>query len=152
MPYYAETKHFDYSCHQLFELVADVESYPQFLPWCKATRITERYDDYFIAEMVICFKQITESYVSKVKLQPPEALQGECRIDVELIKGPFRHLANHWHFTAEGTGCQVNFSVDFQFRIPMLEKVIGPLFARASEKMVGAFSDRANTLYTSTSA
>lgn len=147
MPHHSETTHYPYPPQQLYDLVADVEKYPEFLPWCRAARILERHEGYFTAELIISFKHITERYTSKVIGTPPE-YRNAGRIDVELIKGPFKHLSNHWEFTPEGdSGTQLDFSVDFAFKNIILDKLIGSLFTRATEKMVGAFSKRAQELY-----
>lgn len=142
MPSHRETLLVPYSREQLFDLVADVEKYPQFLPWCRAARIHERGEGYFIAELLIAFKGIRESYTSRVELNRPEA------IHVTMVKGPFHHLVNHWRFTTEPEGqtC-IHFDLDFRFSSRLLETLIGALFTRATEKMVGAFRDRAEQLY-----
>jgi len=143
-----ETRHFPYSTNQLYELVAGVELYPEFLPWCRATRILERKDTYFTAEMIIAFKQLRESYISRVETSPPAGHNTEARIDVTLVSGPFHTLENHWHFLPNPDGgCDVHLSLKFQFKSKLLDSVMGPLFGRAEEKMVGAFSDRAHALY-----
>jgi coenzyme Q-binding protein COQ10 len=148
MHHHEETQHFPYSTSQLYALVADVEKYPEFLPWCRATRIIERFENAFTAEMVIAFKQLRESYVSRVNLTPPVSDNAEARIDVGLVSGPFQTLDNHWHFTpAPQGGCNVHLVLKFQFKSKLLDTIMGPLFGRAEQKMVGAFSDRAHALY-----
>ncbi len=146
MPAHSETQFFPYSPHQLYALVADVERYPEFLPWCRAARILDRKADYFLAELVITFKHLTEQYTSRVTTQPPTATQNG-RIDVELVSGPFDRLENHWRFEPAANGTQVHFAVEFHFKSRLLDKLIGPLFGRATEKMVSAFSSRAHALY-----
>lgn len=148
MPQHKETCHFPYSVQQLFDLVADVANYPEFLPWCVAARITGQTDDGFLADLVIRFKHITESYTSRVRLSPPDTTSPEAQILVELVKGPFSHLSNRWHFAPDGQGgCHVHFMLDFSFKTKLLDSLIGGLFGRATEKMVGAFSRRADDLY-----
>lgn len=148
MPSHEEKQHFDFSTRQLYDLVFDVKRYPEFLPWCRDARILESGVNEFTAELIICFKHITEKYTSKVVGLPPKDGQSFGRIDVELVKGPFEHLENHWIFSPKPDGgCEVHFSLDFAFKSKLLDKLIGGLFTRASEKMVGAFSDRANSLY-----
>jgi coenzyme Q-binding protein COQ10 len=142
MPAYRETMLVPYSREQLFDLVADVEKYPQFLPWCRAARIHERGEGYMVAELVIAFKGIRESYTSRVDLRRPEA------IDVTMVKGPFHHLVNHWRFSeAEDGQTRIEFDLDFRFSSRWLETLIGALFSRATEKMVTAFRGRADQLY-----
>ena len=178
MPHYTETRILPYPPEQLFTLVADVEHYPQFLPWCRAVRILERASDYFIAEMIVSFSHITERYTSKVMPIIPAAagagqkmlsaadqatndsadsaplptspLRGEeniYRIDVTLVSGPFTHLTNHWEFHPHPQGAELQFTVDFEFKSKILNGLIGGLFTRASEKMVSAFTKRAEALY-----
>jgi len=135
-----------YSCQQLFDLVMDVEHYPQFLPWCRASRILERTEDKIVAELVISFKHITESYVSEIHWESPHS------IDVKMVRGPFERLENHWKFIAspEG-GSRIHLNLTFQFRSRILDSIIGLLFARASAKMIDAFRKRAEVLYGSKS-
>lgn len=147
MPNHTETRLFPYSVSQLYELVADVGRYPEFLPWCTAARIIERGDGFFIAELVIRFKHITESYVSRVNLTPATTPDQPAAINVELVKGPFSRLDNHWRFTPTANGTELFFNLDFHFKTKLLDGLIGGLFNRASEKMVQAFSTRADELY-----
>jgi len=143
MPTHAEKRHLPYTPQELFDLVAGVESYPEFLPWCKAARITRREGQTFYADLVIAFKVYRERFSSKVTLHPEER-----RIDVEYIEGPFRYLNNHWKFNeADDGGCIVDFYVDFEFRSRMLQKLIGLLFNEAVRRMVAAFEARARQLY-----
>lgn len=142
MPLHAEQQFSIYTPQQLFDLVADVEKYSEFLPWCRAARILERRENSFTAELIISFAHFTESYVSLVSLHPHHA------IEVTLVRGPFEHLANHWKFIpVEQGGTIIDFSLDFKFRSALLEKLIGSLFARATAKMVSAFKTRADQLY-----
>lgn len=147
MPTHTETRHFNYTPRQLFDLVSDVAKYPEFLPWCRAARILERGDGWFTAELVVTFKHITEQYTSRVSLHPPATETSSCALEVELISGPFHHLDNHWKFEPAATGSEVHFHLDFAFKTKWLDKLIGGFFTRASEKMVAAFSARADALY-----
>ena len=142
MPTHAEKRHLPYTPAQLYQLVAAVDRYPEFLPWCKASRITRRQGDIFFADLVVAFKVFRERFTSKVRLVP------ETGIDVAYIDGPFRYLNNHWRFepAADG-GCIVDFYVDFEFRSRVLQKLIGLLFEEAVRRMVGAFEARAEQLY-----
>ena len=143
MPTHAEKRHLPYTPDELFDLVAGVETYPQFLPWCKAARITKRDGNVFYADLVIAFKVYRERFSSKVTLHPATR-----EIDVEYIEGPFRYLNNHWAFhEAEDGGCIVDFYVDFEFKSRMLQRLIGLLFNEAVRRMVAAFEARAATLY-----
>lgn len=141
MPQLKERQLLPYTPEQLFNLVIDVESYPQFLPWCRAARVLERSENDMLAELVISFAHVTESYVSKVSWQEPES------IHVELVKGPFHHLTNHWIFTPAVSGTEIDFSVDFAFKSKILDKMIGGYFTKASQKMISAFRARAEALY-----
>ncbi len=142
MPTHAEKRHLPYRPEQLFDLVAGVERYPEFLPWCKAARITRRDGDVFFADLVVAFKMFRERFSSKVTLMP------KTGVDVEYIDGPFRYLNNHWRFDPAADGsCIVDFYVDFEFRSRILQNLIGLLFNEAVSRMVGAFEARARQLY-----
>ena len=142
MPTHAEKRQLPYTPEQLFDLVAGVDRYPEFLPWCKAARITKREDDTFYADLVVAFKVFRERFSSRVHLVP------KSEIDVDYINGPFRYLNNHWRFEpAPDGGCIVDFYVDFEFRSKILQNLIGLLFNEAVRRMVGAFEARARQLY-----
>lgn len=142
MPTHAEKRHLPYAPEQLFALVAGVEKYPEFLPWCKAARISRRDGNVFFADLVIAFKVFRERFTSRVTLLP------DLGIDVAYIDGPFRYLNNHWRFErAPDGGCIVDFYVDFEFRSRILQNLIGLLFNEAVSRMVGAFESRARQLY-----
>lgn len=143
MPTHAEKRELPYSSGQLFDLVADIERYPEFLPWCVAARIRSRETDMVVADLVIGFKMIRERFTSRVKLDRPN-----LRIDVAYTDGPFRYLNNHWVFESLPNGhCRIDFYVDFEFRSLMLQKIIGVLFNEAVRRMVQAFETRAARLY-----
>lgn len=146
MPHHTEQQFSPYTPQQLFDLVADIEKYPQFLPWCRAARVMERGENEFLGELVISFAHLTESYVSKVTLTPSKDSQPGI-IDVVMVKGPFEYLTNHWEFTPIEGGTNIDFSLDFKFRSRLLEKLIGSLFSKATAKMVSAFKQRAAALY-----
>jgi coenzyme Q-binding protein COQ10 len=142
MPTHAEKRHLPYSQKQLFDLVAEVDRYPEFLPWCTACRIASRDGDSFYADLVVRFKVFSERFKSKVTLHEYD------QIDVEYIDGPFRYLNNHWRFIPQDDGsCVIDFYVDFEFRSRMLQTLIGLLFNEAVSRMVGAFETRAKELY-----
>lgn len=147
MPTYSETRILPYSPAQLFALVLDIEQYPQFLPWCRAARIVSREaDGSFLGELIISFSHLTERYTSRVTPTPAtEASEG--RIDVAMVSGPFHHLNNHWRFVPHADGCEIHLDLDFQFKSKLLDRLIGGVFTRASEKMVSAFTARAAALY-----
>ena len=142
MPTHAEKRLLPYAPEQVYEVVAAVDRYPEFLPWCKAARITRRDGNSFEAELVIAFKMFRERFISKVQLTPRSG------VDVQYVDGPFRYLNNHWRFLpAPEGGCVVDFYVDFEFRSKMLQALIGVLFNEAVRRMVGAFEGRAHQLY-----
>ena len=143
MPTHAEQRILPYRPDQLFDLVADIERYPEFLPWCVAARVRTRTDQEVVADLVIGFKMIRERFTSRVKLDRPN-----LRIDVAYTEGPFRYLNNHWVFEALPDGAtRLDFFVDFEFRSVMLQKIIGVLFNEAVRRMVAAFEARAKALY-----
>ncbi|HEY7991914.1 MAG TPA: type II toxin-antitoxin system RatA family toxin [Stellaceae bacterium] len=142
MPKHAERRHLPYRADQLFDLVADVERYPEFLPWCTGARIRERKDNVIVADLLIGFRMVRERFTSRVTLSRPG------RIDVAYSEGPFRYLENHWKFEPQSDGsCVIDFYVDFEFRSRMLQALIGALFGEAVRRMVGAFEGRAKQLY-----
>ena len=142
MPTHAEQRILPYTQEQLFALVADVERYPDFLPWCVASRIRRRDGDVFFADLVIGFKMVRERFTSKVTLSRPD------RVDVTYTEGPFHHLNNHWVFRPQPDGnTEIDFYVDFEFRSKLLQTLIGALFNEAVKMMVSAFEKRARQLY-----
>ncbi|MBT3552727.1 MAG: type II toxin-antitoxin system RatA family toxin [Rhodospirillaceae bacterium] len=146
MPTHAEKRRLPHSPEQMFDLVSDVEKYPEFLPWCVATRIRGREEgetgDTITADMVIGYKMFRERFTSKVILDRPG-----MRIDVAYSEGPFRYLNNHWLFLEDGDGTIVDFYVDFEFRSRLLQKLIGAVFNEAVKIMVHAFEKRALKIY-----
>jgi coenzyme Q-binding protein COQ10 len=145
MPTHAEQRVLPYTPEQLFSLVADVERYPEFLPWCLAARVKERRADLVVADMIIGFRVFRERFTSRVALDPPR------RIDVTYAEGPFRRLNNHWVFDQAPSGCRIDFYVDFEFKSRLMQKLIEVLFSEAVRRMVGAFEKRADDLYGSPS-
>ena len=146
MPGISEIRRLPYSAEQMFDLVADVARYPEFLPWTAAARIRSRQPvaggELMEADLVISFKVFRERFGSRVTLWPAAR-----RIDTEYLDGPFRHLRSHWIFRPLDAGCEVEFDVDFEFRSAILEKVIGVVFDEAMRRVVGAFEARAKVLY-----
>jgi coenzyme Q-binding protein COQ10 len=142
MPSHQERRLLPYTPQQLYALVADVERYPEFLPWAAACRIQRRQGALIWADLIIGFKMIRERFTSRIALDP-EGL----RIDVAYVDGPFKHLSNRWVFEPHPEGCMVDFAVDFAFRSPMLDRMIGALFHEAVRRMVQAFEGRAYSLY-----
>ena len=146
MPTHAEKRVLPHTPEQMFDLVADIEKYPEFLPWCVATRIRETKDNTVTADMVIGFKVFREKFTSTVTCHRPG------RIDVAYTKGPFKYLNNHWIFEpVSGEGgedhCLIDFYVDFEFRSRIFQKAIGAVFNKAVRRMISAFEKRAGEIY-----
>jgi len=147
MTRHTERKFVPHSPEQMFDLVADIERYPEFIPWCIGMRI--RSDNVAdgvgrrVADMLVKFKVFRERFRTRVDLN-----RGDRSIVVAYVDGPFRYLDNRWRFEAEpGGGCTVDFYIDFQFRNPLLQAAISQVFGEAVHKMVSAFVGRANALY-----
>ncbi|MTH78729.1 type II toxin-antitoxin system RatA family toxin [Paracoccus aestuariivivens] len=148
MPHHSDSRILPYTADQMYALVADVESYPQFLPWNSAARIRSRKSgpdgsEVIEADLVISFKVFRERFGSRVTLWPERR-----HIDTEYLDGPFKYLKSGWNFAdlPEG-GCKVEFFVDFEFRNAILGKVIGVVFHEAMVRIVRAFEERAKVLY-----
>ncbi|MBI1172677.1 type II toxin-antitoxin system RatA family toxin [bacterium] len=142
-----EEKVLPFTPAQMFDLVADVAQYPEFLPWTAAARIRSRSTiaggEVMEADLVISFKLFRERFGSRVTLLPDEG-----RILTEYLDGPFRHLKSVWSFAEAGAaGCKVTFDVDFEFRNAILAGVIGLVFNEAMTRVVRAFETRAHALY-----
>ena len=141
MPTHAERKVMAYSAEQLFDLVADVGHYPEFLPWCAGARVRSRTDTELVADLTIGFGPFRESFTSRVELDRPRTVK------VHYEHGPFRYLNNTWTFTPDPRGCLVDFHVEFEFRSRVLRAAIGVVFNEAVKLMVGAFLKRARDIY-----
>ncbi|QFT63522.1 coenzyme Q-binding protein COQ10 [Roseivivax halotolerans] len=146
MPKHSETKTLPYGADEMYALVADVESYPEFLPWCAAARIrsTEEQGDktVMLADLVISFKVFRERFGSRVTLWPDEK-----KIDTEYLDGPFRYMESRWEFKDVDGGCEVSFFVDFEFKNRILQGAAGMFFYEAMQRIVRAFERRAAALY-----
>ena len=136
------THYLPYTPEQLFDLVADIEKYPEFLPWCVATRILSKSETEIIADLSVGYKLFRETFRSRVHLTP------KTRIDVEYITGPFHSLNNHWDFKqAPGFGTNVDFFIDFQFRHSLFQRATQKVFEGAFNQMLSSFETRAQQLY-----
>jgi coenzyme Q-binding protein COQ10 len=144
MPTHTEQKLVPYRQDQMFDLVADVGKYPQFLPWCAGARIRSRTATELVADLTIGFGPFRESFTSRVTLDRPGT------ITVRYENGPFKYLHNRWIFTPDPGGCRIGFHVDFAFRSRILETAIGPVFHEAVRRMVNAFQARARIVYGAT--
>ena len=148
VPTHAEKRVLPHTPQQLFDLVADMEHYSEFLPWCLAVRIKSREGNKLVAEVIIGFKMFRGRFSSCDVLSPPDQDPGGAgRIDVTYEEGPFRYLNNHWLFLEDGDGTIVDFYVDFEFRSKLLQKLIGVVFNEAVKIMVHAFEKRALKIY-----
>ena len=142
MPKHQETRVLPYSATQMFDLVADIEHYPAFLPWCKEARILSRDKTKVTADLVIGYKFFQEKFTSEVTMDRPRT------ITVHYRSGPLSHLSNAWEFKPKGRkGCEVSFHVDFDFHSPLLRAAMSVFFDKALSKMVAAFEERARELY-----
>jgi len=141
MPRHTEKRILPYTPEQLFDLVADVGRYQEFLPWVAATRIRQNSETEMLADLVVGFKALKETFTSRVrKVRPNE-------IDIDYVEGPLKFLHNNWKFVGVPGGTEVDFCVDFAFRNRLFEALAGQMFDRALRKMIGAFEDRAHDLY-----
>ena len=146
MPRHNETRHLPYSSEQMFDLVADVGRYAEFLPWVSAMRVRRDTETETLADMIVGFKGLRETFTSKVDKVRPD------HIHVEYIDGPLKYLHNDWRFRPEAGGCAVDFSVDFAFKNRVFEMLAGQVFGQALRKMIGAFETRAAELYGSSNS
>ncbi|MBF0164434.1 MAG: type II toxin-antitoxin system RatA family toxin [Magnetococcales bacterium] len=126
---------------QMYGLVVDVERYPDFLPWCAATRVWDRTPTQFMAEMTVSFKGIRETFRTLDIIDPGK------RIEINLRDGPFKYLVSTWAFAPAPKGAQVDFFIDFSFQSRMKEMIMGPVFSEASRRMLDAFKSRAAVVY-----
>ena len=141
MPRHTETKLLPYTAEQMFGLVADIDRYPEFLPWCTGARVLRRDGDVLTADLDIGYGPLHERFTSRVTLTHP------TRIDVAYQRGPFRRLENHWTFAPAPGGCAVGFHIDFEFRSFLLRHLIGGVFGRAVDHMVASFEARAAHMF-----
>lgn len=146
MPTHSETRTLPYTARQMYDLVADVAQYPQFLPWTAAARIRSREDrgdhEVMLADLVISFKVFRERFGSRVTLWPDQH-----RIDTEYLDGPFKYMQSKWEFRDVDDGVEVHFFVDFEFRNRILQGAAGMFFYEAMQRIVRAFERRAAALY-----
>lgn len=147
MPGMHEVRRLPYSAGQMYDLVADVGRYAEFLPWVIATRVRSDNETEMVADMLVGFKALREKFTSRVHKERPRLIQ------VHYVDGPLKDLDNSWQFTALGENeCEIDFRVDFAFKSKMFEKLAGQYFEKAFHKMVAAFETRAHDLYGSNSS
>jgi coenzyme Q-binding protein COQ10 len=141
MPHHHERKELPFSAAQMYDLVIDVGHYHEFLPWVAAARIKSDSDTEMLADLVVGFKSLKETFSSRVLKTP------KSKVVVDYLDGPMRHLHNQWVFEEIPNGCIVDFTVDFTFQNRLFEAIAGQYFNTALRKMTDAFVARANTLY-----
>lgn len=141
MPRHQEKRVLPYSADAMFDLVADVARYPEFLPWVSAVRVRSDSDTEMVADMIVGFASLRERFTSRVVKVRPHT------IHVDYLDGPLKFLRNDWMFEAVGTGCRIDFCVEFAFRNRIFEMVAGQVFDQALRKMINAFEKRAEALY-----
>jgi coenzyme Q-binding protein COQ10 len=144
MPYHQDKYNSIFLPQDLYKIVADIEKYPEFLPWVSAVRIIEQSKDELIADVMVSFAALSQKYRCKILLSPPKGKNGNAKIDVEYIEGPFKHLTTKWRFEKVKEGTEIFFELDFEFKSKLLETMIGTIFEKAVGKMTAAFIERAN--------
>ena len=131
-----------YSCAQMFDLVADVEKYPEFMPWCGGAQVLARDEDGMQASIVISFAGLKQKFTTLNKHEPPTL------ITLQLVDGPFSALTGRWEFHALAQdACKVLYTMEYAFSSRMLEKVVGPVFNRIASSFIDSFTQRAQTRY-----
>jgi coenzyme Q-binding protein COQ10 len=148
MPRFSSKRRVHHSASQMFDLVADVERYPEFVPLCHSLRIRERTPkpdgtEVVIADMTVSFKLVRESFTSQVTLDRPN-----LKIIVAYLKGPFSNLENRWTFEPKSeTECDVGFYIAYEFKSRMLAALMGAMFDAAFQRFAAAFEKRADAVY-----
>lgn len=141
MPRHRETRLLPYAPDELFDLVADVGRYQEFLPWVAATRVRSNSETEMVADLVVGFSALKETFTSRVRKERPR------EIEIDYIDGPLKYLHNRWLFTRAPGGTSVDFCVDFAFKNRIFEALAGKMFDTALRRMIGAFEKRAAALY-----
>jgi coenzyme Q-binding protein COQ10 len=146
MPLHQETRILPYTAEQMYAVVADIERYPEFLPWCAKVVIRKRETagrvELVTAEMAIAFHALHERYVSLVRLD-----RGALTIEARHVEGPFQRLDTRWRFVPLATGSEIHFLIDFAFKSMLLSAVAGVAFGFVAARMAEAFVQRAHRLY-----
>jgi coenzyme Q-binding protein COQ10 len=147
MPHFVTTRIVPHSAQQMFDLVADVARYPEFVPMCTALKVRRSTtgvngSEVLLADMSIGYKMIRENFTSRVALD-----RKAMKILVEYVDGPFSHLENRWSFVPTPQGCEVEFDIDYAFRSRTFQMLVGTVFDTVVRKMIEAFEARADALY-----
>jgi len=146
MPGHREKRFLPYTAEQMFDLVADVGSYAEFLPWVSAVRVRTNSEREMIADLIVGFRSLRERFTSRVGKERAQ------RISVDYIDGPLKFLRNEWRFDPAPGGCNIDFSVEFAFKNRIFEAIAGQMFDAALRKMINAFEARAKQLYAAPSS
>ncbi len=144
---HAERRAMPYPAQAMFDMVADVERYPEFLPWCTGARVQRREGSVFWADLLVGYRMIREKFTSRVNLDPENLV-----ITVDYVSGPLENLSNVWRFEPAETGCVIDFQVNFEFKSKLFGRLASLFFDEIVKRMVGAFVARADALYAGTSA
>ena len=148
MPQFSNKRRVRHSAQKMFDLVADVERYPQFVPLCQSLKVRHRTvnpdgTETIVADMSVAFQLVRETFTSRVTLDPLN-----LKIMVEYLKGPFSKLQNRWSFDAKGeSACDVNFFIAYEFKSRMLAVLMGAMFDAAFQRFASAFEKRADAVY-----
>jgi len=148
MPQFTTTRRVRHAAAQMFDLVADVERYPEFVPLCSSLKVRRRIEEpegveILIADMSVSYKVVHERFVSRVTLDRPS-----LQILVEYLEGPFSHLENRWTFHPKGERtCEIEFFISYDFRSRMLGMLMGSMFDLAFRRFAAAFEQRADRIY-----
>jgi coenzyme Q-binding protein COQ10 len=147
MPQFLTKRHVQHSASEMFDLVADVERYPQFVPLCQALRVRRRTTEpdgsvVIVADMTVAYKFIREAFTSRVTLD-----RKNLEILVEYLEGPFQKMNNRWSFQPNGNACEVTFSIAYEFRSRTLGALMGAMFDTAFRRFAAAFERRADQVY-----
>ena len=139
---YSDIKQMEFSADEMYQLVKDIEKYPEFLPWCDGLRIKSQAYNEIIADMIVGFSSISEKFTSRVNFDDENK-----KIIVRYEDGPFKSLENQWFFEDLGDNTKVHFNIEFEFKNKFLDMAMAPVFEKVVKKMVSAFEDRAKNLY-----
>ncbi len=143
MPKLDQIDKVNFSAKQMYDLVKDVASYSEFIPWIDESEIIEESDNHFLGKLTVGFKGLNESYTSRIDFN-----DNELTINTELKEGAFKYLINRWKFTEiRASECEIEFFLDFELKSKLLGAMLNPLFGKANKKMIAAFKKRAQEIY-----
>jgi coenzyme Q-binding protein COQ10 len=148
MPTFSTKRRVRHSATEMFDLVADVERYPEFVPMCRGLKVRQRTPgeegiEVIVADMTVSFKLVRETFRSRVTLDRPN-----LKILVEYLQGPFSHMQNRWSFKPDGDeACEIEFFIDYEFKSRTLGMLMGAMFDAAFRRFATAFEQRADQVY-----